>query len=115
MFTRVRLPDGHQNLCIILELLIFFVLSNEYDGVMRSFLIRFSIKLGMSYSDLVGYERSLLSDLHAITIRLSKDNEKLNDKAKAAKPKKKWLKIGLAAAVAGAGATAESFRAGGYR
>ena len=102
VLTRVRLPDSHQNLCIILELLIFFVLSNEYDAVKRSFLLRFSAKLGMPYSDLVGYERSLLSDLHAITIRLSKDNEKLNDKAKAAKPKKKWLKIGLAAAVAGA-------------
>lgn len=83
-------------------MLIYFVLSNEYDAVSRSFLLRFSAKLGVSHSSLVGYERSLLADLHAITIRLSKDNEKLNDKAKAAKPKKKWLKIGLAAAVAGA-------------
>ena len=101
VLTKCRLPENHQNLCIILELLIYFVLSNQYDAVTRSFLIRFSAKLGMTYSELVTYERNLLCDLHAITLRLSKDNEKLNDKAKASKPQKKWLKIGLAAAVAG--------------
>ena len=97
-----RLPDKHQNLCIVLELLTYFVLSNQYDALARSFLIRVIYKLGVAYSDFLAYERKLLRVIRVISLRLSKDNARLNDEAKSSGSKKKWLKVGITATVAGA-------------
>ena len=97
-----RFPDKQLNLCVVLELLIHFVLSNAYDALARSFLIRVICKLGVTYSSFLAYERKLLRVIHAISLRLSKDNAKLNDKAKSSGSKKKWLKVGITATVAGA-------------
>lgn len=91
-------PDEHLNLQFITELLVHFVLTNEYDAISRSFLIRVTTCLSISYTTFLALERSLLAYLSIAASRSGKDNWEIEEDAKKVSVKGKWWKIGAAAA-----------------
>ena len=82
----------------ICELMVYFVLLNNYDSFSRAFLVRITESLRISYSSFIVMERSLISSLSLASTSNAKDYDEMNRDAKKVNVKGKWWKVGAAAA-----------------